>query len=581
MLTMSRKVDVMRNFEVAFIFSDIADMLEIKGENFFKVRAYKKAAHVIMNLPQELEEIMQHSPLESIEGIGKALADKIREISMTGTCRYYEELKKEMPRSVVEMLKIPGLGAKKIKTIYDNLHISTIDELEKAAQSRQLRRLPGMGVKTEQSILKGIQMLKGKVGKFLLPTAMAVADEITSMLATMPEIQKIKVAGSLRRKKEMIGDIDILVSTTFPEEVGRSFLKLPRVKEILAQGPTKISVIFDIGIQIDLRMVEPKSFYSSLVYFTGSKEHNTKLRSIAIKRGYRLNEYGIYENGENAHVVFPDSEEKLYEHFGVPYIIPELREGRGEIEAALDGRLPRVIELSDLKGDLHVHSNWSDGISTVESIAQTAMSLGYEYVAITDHSKSLKIANGLDEKRLIEQMNLIDELNKSYKGFRILKGIEVDILNDDLLDFDDDILKELDVVVASIHSGFRQDREKLTRRIIKACENPHVDIIAHPTGRLLGKRDAYDVDMDLVLQVAAQTNTILEINSSPDRLDLNDAMAKKAKELGVKISIDTDAHEKDSLKDIRYGLYVARRAWLEKENVINALPLNSLLKELR
>jgi len=572
----------MRNFEVAFIFSDIADMLEIMGENFFKVRAYRKAAHVILNLPQELEEIMQHLSLESIEGIGKALADKIKEISMTGTCRYYEELKREIPRSVIDMLKIPGLGAKKVKTIYDHLSISTIEELEAAAKARKLRHLPGIGVKTEQSILKGIQMIQGKVGKFLLPTAEAVAEEIRSMLATMPEIQNIQVAGSLRRKKEMIGDIDIVISTLSPEEVGKSFLKLPRVKEVLAKGPTKISVLLDIGIQADLRMVEPNSLYSALVYFTGSKEHNTKLRSIALKHGYRLNEYGIYENKEkNAHVIFPDSEEELYEHFGMPYIIPELREDRGEIEAALEGRLPQVVELNNLKGDLHVHSNWSDGISTIESIAETARSLGYEYVAITDHSKSLKIANGLDEMRLRDQMRIIDDLNKSYEGFRILKGIEVDILNDDLLDFDDDILKELDVVVASIHSGFRQDREKLTRRIIKACENPHVDIIAHPTGRLLGKRDAYDVDIDMVIQAAAETGTILEINSSPDRLDLNDVIAKKAKELGVKISINTDAHEKDGLKDIRYGLYVARRAWLEKEDIINTMPLNRILKELK
>jgi len=572
----------MRNFEVAFIFSDIADMLEIKGENFFKVRAYRKAAHVILNLPYELEEIMQHSSLESIEGIGKALAEKIREISTTGTCRYYEDLKKEMPRSIVEMLKIPGLGAKKVKTIYDRLGISTVDELEEAAKSKKLRNLPGIGVKTEQSILKGIQMLQGKVGKFLLPTAEAVADEISSMLATLPEIRNIKVAGSLRRKKEMIGDLDILVSTVFPEEVGRSFLKLPRVKDILAKGPTKISVLLDIGIQADLRMVEPKSFYSALVYFTGSKEHNTKLRSIALKHGYRLNEYGICENkDESAHAIFPDSEEKLYEHFGMPYIVPELREDRGEIEAALEGRLPRLIEQSDIKGDLHVHSNWSDGISSIESIAETARSLGYEYVAITDHSRSLRIANGLNEARLREQMRYIDELNKSFEGFNILKGIEVDILNDYLLDFDDSILKELDVVVASIHSGFRQDKEKLTKRIIKACENPHVDIIAHPTGRLLGKRDAYDVDMEQVLQAAAETGTILEINSSPDRLDLNDVMAKKAKEMGVRISINTDAHEKDGLKDIRYGLNVARRAWLEKADIVNTLPLNSILKELK
>ncbi|AYO30774.1 MAG: polymerase [Thermoanaerobacteraceae bacterium] len=569
----------MKNFEIAFIFSDIADMLEIKGENFFKVRAYRKAAHVIGNLPADIQDIMKQAPLEEIEGIGRALSEKIQEILKTGTCRFYEELKKEFPRGLVEMLRIPGLGAKKIKVIYDTLRISSIDELEQAAKSHQLRVLPGMGVKTEETILKGIKMFKGEAGKTLLSTGLVVAEDMVAMLKTMTEIQNIEITGSLRRRKELIGDIDILASSDQPEDVIQGFLRLPRVNEVLAKGSTKASVRLDLGIQVDLRVVEPRSFHCALQYFTGSKDHNTKLRSIARKKGFKLNEYCIYEE-QSGKAFYPDSEKKLYHYLEIPYIIPELREDRGEIEAAMEGRLPRVLEWEDIRGDLHVHTDWSDGISSIEAMADAAKALGYEYIAITDHSKSLKVARGLDEKRLKEQIDIIKKLNKEIEGIRILTGIEVDILSNEIMDFDDDILKELDVVVASIHTGFKQDRDKLTRRIISACENPHVDIIAHPTGRMLGKRDPYDIDLDLILKAAAETHTILEINSSPDRLDLNDIMANRAKEMGVKISIDTDAHEKEGLKDMRYGVWNARRAWLEKDDVLNTLPLDKLLKEL-
>lgn len=569
----------MKNFEISFIFSDIADMLEIKGENFFKVKAYRKAAHVISNLPADIEDIMKNIPLEEIEGIGKALSGKIQEIIKTGTCHYYEELKKEFPRGLVEMLRIPGLGAKKVRIIYDALNISTIDELEKAAKAHQIWTLPGMGVKTEQAILKGINMLKGETGKALLSTALSVAEGIVSMLKTMPEIDKIEIAGSLRRRKELIGDIDILASSSQPEQVIQGFLKLPGITKVLAQGTTKVSALLNIGMQVDLRVVEPRSFSCALLYFTGSKEHNIKIRSISQKMGLKLNEYGIYEE-KSEKAIYPASEKELYGFFNLPYIIPELREDRGEIEAAIEGKLPSSIDLKDIRGDLHVHSDWSDGVNSIETMVKEAKALGYEYIAITDHSKSLKIARGLDEKRLKDQIDFIRELNKKIDGIRILTGIEVDILSNEFLDFNDDILRELDVVIASIHSGFKQEREKLTRRIIAACENPHVDIIAHPTGRMIGRREPYDIDIDLILKTAAETNTILEINSSPDRLDLNDVLAKRAKEMGVKISIDTDAHEKEGLKDIRYGVWDARRAWLEKKDVVNALPLDKLLEEL-
>lgn len=565
------------NYKIWQIFSDIADMLEIKGENFFKIRAFRKAAHVIGNMSIDLETYLETHRLEEIEGVGKALAEKIREILNTGTCKYYEELKEEVPRGLVEMLKIPGLGAKRIKIIYDGLNISTIDELEQAAKAQKIKHLPGMGIKTQQTILKGIQLLKGSMKRILLPTAIFVTDKLLSALSHISEIEKSEIAGSLRRKKENIGDIDILISTNSPEFVVEELSKLTMVSEILAKGPTKLSVILDMGVQVDFRLVAPKSFYTALQYFTGSKEHNTKLRGLSQKLGYKLNEYEIFDANENKNI-FPNSEEQLYKKLGMPYIIPELREDRGEIEAALAGKLPKVVEIEDIKGDLHVHSNWSDGISVIESLACTARDFGYEYIAITDHSKSLKIANGLDEGRIRAQIEYIRELNQKLEGITVLSGAEVDILSDEILDFDNDILECLDIVVASIHSGFKQDREKIMRRLLIACENPNVDIIAHPTGRVLGKRDPYDVDIDMLLETAAKTKTILEINSSPDRLDLNDINVKKAKAMGVKLSINTDAHSIEGLYDMKYGVWVARRGWLEKNDIINTMPLENLLE---
>ncbi|TYP49820.1 DNA polymerase/3'-5' exonuclease PolX [Thermosediminibacter litoriperuensis] len=569
----------MKNYLVSFIFFDIADMLEIKGENFFKIRAYRKAARVIASLPEDIEEMMKTSSLGSMEGIGKALEGKIKEIIETGTCRYYEELKKDIPRGLVEMLKIPGLGAKRVKTIYDALHITTIDELEQAAKNHKLRGLPGIGVKTEQSILKGIQMLKGKAGKMLLSTALYLADEIKDMLRCLPAVEKVEVAGSLRRRKELISNIDVVVSSQSPTEVVEGFLVYPRIAEILARDPNKTSVVLDIGVQVDLRIVEPRSFWAAMHHYTGNKDHSAKLVGIAKRKGLDFSECGIIKKG-SGEAIYPESEEAVYKLLDMPFIIPELREDKGEIEAAVEGRLPEPIELTDIKGDLHVHSDWSDGINSIEEIAIRARDMGYEYVAITDHSKSLKVARGLDEERLMRQVELIKKLNREITGIKILTGIEVDILTNDLLDFDDDILKELDVVIASIHSGFKQDREKLTRRIVSAMHNPYVNIIAHPTGRMLGRRDPYDVDVDVILKTAAETNTFLEINSSPDRLDLNDHLTKKAKEIGVKMVINTDSHELEGLKDMRYGVWVARRGWLEKRDVINTLPLPRLLEVL-
>lgn len=570
----------MKNFEVAFIFYDIADILEIKGENFFKIRAYRKAAHTIENLPMDVKELAGESRLQEIEGIGKALEEKIREIINTGTCRYYEELKKDFPRGLVEMLKIPGLGAKKIKVIYDNLGISSIEELEKAARAHKIRELPGMGVKTEQSILKGIQTLKGQGDRVQLAIALPVANRIMGILSGMKEVSKVAIAGSLRRRKEMVKDIDIVVATEAAETLVENFLKLPIISRVLAEGLSKVSVVLNAGIQVDLRLVKPQEFYSALQHFTGSKEHNTKLRSLALKMGYKLNEYGIFEK-EGDGVFCPKSETELYSKLDMPYIIPELREDRGEIEAALQDGLPDLVKLEDIRGDLHLHSDFSDGVSSIEEMVKKAKELGYEYIAITDHSKSLKVARGLDESRLRQQLELIKGINERVKGIRILTGIEVDILPDGSLDFDDDILKELDVVIASIHSGFKQDKTTITSRIVNACHNRYVNIIAHPTGRLLGRREPYDVDMDEVFEAAAKTGTVLEINSSPDRLDLNDVNVKRAAEMGIKIAINTDAHGTEALSDMMYGVWVARRGWLAAENIINTYSLEQLLEFLK
>lgn len=570
----------MKNFEVAFIFYDIADILEIKGENFFKIGAYRKAAHTIENLPMDVKELAGESRLQEIEGIGKALEEKIREIINTGTCRYYEELKKDFPRGLVEMLKIPGLGAKKIKVIYDNLGISSIEELEKAARAHKIRELPGMGVKTEQSILKGIQTLKGQGDRVQLAIALPVANRIMEILSGMKEVSKVAIAGSLRRRKEMVKDIDIVVATEAAETLVENFLKLPIISRVLAEGLSKVSVVLNAGIQVDLRLVKPQEFYSALQHFTGSKEHNTKLRSLALKMGYKLNEYGIFEK-EGDGVFCPKSETELYSKLDMPYIIPELREDRGEIEAALQDGLPDLVKLEDIRGDLHLHSDFSDGVSSIEEMVKKAKELGYEYIAITDHSKSLKVARGLDESRLRQQLELIKGINERVKGIRILTGIEVDILPDGSLDFDDDILKELDVVIASIHSGFKQDKTTITSRIVNACHNRYVNIIAHPTGRLLGRREPYDVDMDEVFEAAAKTGTVLEINSSPDRLDLNDVNVKRAAEMGIKIAINTDAHGTEALSDMMYGVWVARRGWLAAENIINTYSLEQLLEFLK
>jgi DNA polymerase (family 10) len=452
--------------------------------------------------------------------------------------------------------------------------------LEKAARKHKISQLPHLKEKTEENILKGIELIKGGMERMPLGVALPLADEIIGALKKLPEVKKINPAGSLRRRKETIGDIDILITSTHPAKVMDVFTTLPCVSQVIAHGETKSSILTKEGIHVDVRVLNPRNYGAALQYFTGSKEHNIALRTLAAKKGYKISEYGIF-NKKSGKRLAGEKEEDIYRILGLSYIEPELRENRGEIEAAKANRLPKLIEESDIRGDLHVHTNWSDGSASIEKIVEAARKRGWGYVAITDHSKSLKIAGGLSDKELKDQIKKICNLNKKLKGFRILAGIEVDILKDGTLDYSDELLRQLDFVVAAIHTGFKQPKEEITKRIVKACENKWVDSIAHPTGRLLGERAPYEVDLDEVIKVAKQTGTFLEINAYPKRLDLNDIHSRKAKEAGVKVSIGTDAHTLDQLDNMTIALTAARRGWLEKKDVLNTLPVDKLLKKLK
>ena len=568
------------NIEVAWIMGEIADLLELHGESVFKIRAYQKAAKVIANLATDMAVLVEEKNLETVPGIGKAIAAKIEELFKTGSIKYYENLKSEVPPGLLEIITIPGVGANMAQDLYQKLGISGIDELEAAARGSKIRELPGYGIKTEFNIVRGIAMLRTGVGRTTLGIADAIAQAFTGFLRTLPGVENAAAAGSTRRMKESIGDIDLVVGSSEPERVIDIFVKHPQVKKVLGQGDTKASIVTRIGIQIDLMVVAPAQFWSALHHFTGSKEHNVRLREMAHKRGLKINEYGVFVR-DNNQLLPITGEAEIYAHLGLPYIPPELREDLGEIEAAESGVLPELVQQSDIKGDLHLHSNWSDGVSSIEQLAGKAVEMGYEYIAITDHSKSLGIARGLSVERLVEQGEFIKELGSSQESLKIFSGIEADILASGDLDYPDEILAAKDVVVASIHSGFKQDESKLTDRIISAMKNEHVDIIAHPTGRVIGRRDPYGVNMDEVFAAAVKYGTALEINASPDRLDLNDIYVRKAKELGIKISIDTDAHDIVKMDEMKYGVGVARRGWLEKDDIINTMSTERLGKFLK
>lgn len=572
---------IMDNKEIAEIFREMAVLLELKGDNPFRIRAYERAAQNIESLTKNLQELIASDSLENIPGIGKDLSKKIKELSETGGLKYHQQLKKTLPRGLLDMLEIPGLGPKTVKLIYDNLKISNIKSLGKAARTGKLDGLPGVKHKTEENILKGIDILKAGRQRTLLPLAQDTAKSFIEPLGKLKEVKIIEEAGSLRRKKETVKDIDILVVSSKASGVMNKFVKLPNVKQVNAKGTTKSSVVSKQNIQVDLRVVDKDSFGAASLYFTGSKDFNISLRHYAITKGYKINEYGAFKiNKKKERKVAGKTEKEIFDLFNMQYISPVLREDRGEIKAALSGSLPKIVELSDIKGDLHVHSRYSDGSGTIEELAKIAQDKGYEYLGITDHSQGLRIAGGLNKGTLFRKIKEIEKLNKKFKKIRLLAGTEVDILSDGSLDYPDDTLKELDLSIAAIHSGFKQNRKQLTHRIISAIKNKYIRIIAHPTGRLSGIREACDIDLDQILSACLDYNVALEINAYPQRLDLNDINCKRAKEKGVKLVLGTDSHRFEHFNSMELGLWVAQRGWLEKGDVINTLDLPQLMRWL-
>lgn len=569
----------MKNQEIVRIFNDIADLLEIKGENPFRIRAYRRAALNIESLSTDIASTRKDE-LMKIPGIGQDLAGKILEYIQTGKMQAYEDLKKEVPEGLSGLLSVPSLGPKTAKLLFEKLQVKDLDDLARLAREHKLIGLPGIKEKTEENIIKGIEMLKRGMERQPLGKVLPIAKDIVGYLETHATVDQIKIAGSIRRWKDTVKDIDILATSRDPKAVMNAFVHLPSVQDILMHGPTKSSVIIHEGLQVDLRVVEEDSFGAALAYFTGSKAHNIRLREMAVKAGLKINEYGIFREKDDKKLG-GKREEDVYRLLGLPFIAPELREDLGEIEAAFEGRMPHLIDSSDIRGDLHVHTRRSDGSHDFDELIREAKKRGYEYIAITDHSKGLGIARGLSEERLLEEKAEIEALNKKLKGFKLLAGVEVDIRSDGRMDFTDEILRQMDIVVASIHSGFRQSREQLTRRLTSAMRNPCVSIIAHPTGRLIGERDPYDVDMHEVLKVAKETGTAIEINAYPLRLDLNDAYAKMAKEMGVRLVISTDTHITNQFDFMEYGVAIARRGWLEKRDVLNTMDYHSLLKALK
>ncbi len=568
----------MVNQQIAQKFYKTADLLEIMGENPFRVRAYRNAARTIESLGRDLSEMVaQGEELTKLPGIGKDLAGKIREIIETGTFSKLKELEAKVPPGLIELLKVEGLGPKRIKTLYDTLGITSLEELREAAAKGQISALPGFGKKLEQTILKGVVLAKKEGRRFRWAYAESFALELVRFLKKAKGLNQIEVAGSFRRRKETVGDLDILVTASNPEKIIEHFVSFPDIKTIISKGQTRSTVILSSDIQVDLRAVEEESYGSALHYFTGSKAHNIAIRTIAQKAGLKINEYGVFRGKD---WVAGRSEDEIFSAVGLPFIEPELRENRGEIEAAMEGRLPQLVTLQEIRGDLHCHTKWSDGQNTILEMARAAKGLGYSYIAITDHSRRLAMIKGLDEKKLELQAIEIEEARKRIPDIHILHGIEVDILEDGTLDLSDEALSHLDVVVAAIHSKFKLSKTKQTERLLRAMDNPHVNIIAHPTGRLIGEREGYDLDMEKVMEHAKDRGCILELNAQPSRLDLNDVNLKLAKEMGIRISIATDAHNVDNLRFMRFGINQARRGWLEKKDVVNSLSTKKLLRLL-
>jgi len=569
----------MKNQFVADSLYIIADLLDLKGEIFFKTRAYRLAAQAIEALDEDIERLVDQKTLESIPGIGEALAKKITELVQTGKLEYLERLKVNVPIGLIDLLDILGLGPKKVAALYKNLGITNIQELQKAANKGELRTLEGFGEITERNILRGIQLLEKTSGRVLLNVAYEDGTRYLNHLKRSKKIIKINIAGSLRRMKETIGDLDILASSADPDAVMEYFIHYPEVAQVLAKGTTKSSVLLNDNLQVDLRVVEEKSYGAALQYFTGSKDHNVTLRGIAIKKGFKLNEYGLFDKATEKYIA-GKTEEEIYKKIGMQYIEPELRENRGEFEAAKKKTLPYLVGYDEINGDFHVHSIWSDGSDTIETIAAAVQQRNYSFIGVTDHSQSLKIANGLTEDRIRKKLEEIKKLNNKFPNLRIFCGTECDIKTDGTLDYSNRILKQFDFVYVGIHTAFKMNKKTMTERIIKGMDNEQVNFMAHPTGRLIGKRDPYEVDIEQIIDAAKETETCLEINSFPDRLDLDDAHIKLAKEHGIQFVIGTDAHSINHLDFMRFGIATARRGWLEKKDILNTYSLKDIEKKL-
>ncbi|MDJ0955891.1 MAG: DNA polymerase/3'-5' exonuclease PolX [Arenicellales bacterium] len=562
------------NVNIARLFNRLADLLEIDGANPFRVRAYRNAAQTIRSHSRSMGEMVaQEEDLSELPGIGKEIAAKIKTIVEHGRLPQLERIETRVPAELSDMMQIEGLGPKRVKVLYRDLKIRSIEDLRRAAQTHRIRDLPGFGEKTEKTILRRVQTWTGQAPRTLLAEAEDIAEPMLRYLKDCKGVKRVIIAGSYRRRKETIGDLDILATAKTGSDVVQRFTRYEDVGEVVSSGKTRSTVHLKSGLQVDLRVVPDASYGAALHYFTGSKSHNIALRTMAQKRKMKINEYGVYKSNKK---IAGRTETDIYKLFGLAYIDPELRENRGEIEAARDKRLPKLVSVKDIRGDLHMHTTATDGRNSLRDMAEAAAQRGYEYIAITDHSRHLTVANGLDAKRLMKQVEAIDRLNGELRNITILTAIELDILERGTLDLPDSVLKELDLTICSIHSSFRLSRKKQTERVLRAMDNPYFNIFAHPTGRLINKREAYDIDLERVVAGAKERGCYLEVNAEPERLDLNDDACRMAKHMGVKVAISTDAHSVSSLDHMRFGVDQARRGWLEASDVINTRPLNTL-----